>query len=121
MSTDDKSVVIDFLLAGAGLVAVEAVDALLRVGGHLVFMDDGVLKPRMTLSTFSRRPDKVGRRLSRFNARTLPIYKKSGQNKRKSDDNSEEHGTKRHAMSPRRIGSVVCPGARRCTPKRNTG
>jgi hypothetical protein len=30
--------VIDFLLAGAGLVAVEAIDALPRMGGHLVFM-----------------------------------------------------------------------------------
>jgi hypothetical protein len=38
-------------------------------------MDDRVLKPCMALSALSRRPYKVGRRLSRFNLRTLPIDK----------------------------------------------
>ena len=77
VSTDDESVVIDLLLIGTGLVAVEAIDALLRVGRHLVFMDDRVLKPCMALSALSRRPYKVGRRLSRFDLRTLPIDKES--------------------------------------------
>jgi hypothetical protein len=77
VSTDDKSVVIDLLLIGTGLVAVEAINALLRVGRHLVFMDDRVLKPCMALSALSRRPYKVGRRLSRFDLRTLPIDKES--------------------------------------------
>jgi hypothetical protein len=77
VSTDDESVVIDLLLIRAGLVAVEAIDALLRVGRHLVFMDDRVLKPCMALSALSRRPYKVGRRLSRFDLRTLPIDKES--------------------------------------------
>jgi hypothetical protein len=40
MCTDRKAVVIDFLLARAGLVAVEAINTLLRMDGNLVFMDD---------------------------------------------------------------------------------
>ena len=47
-------------------MAVEAIDALLGVSGHLVFMHDGVLESRMTLGAFSRGPDKVGGWLGRF-------------------------------------------------------
>lgn len=78
MGADRKAVVIDFLLAGARLVAVEAIDALLRVGGHLVFMDDRVLKPCVTFGAFSRRPNEVRRRLSRFHTRTLPVDQEPG-------------------------------------------
>jgi hypothetical protein len=39
MGADGKAVVIHFLLAGAGLVAVKAINAFFCVGGHLVFMN----------------------------------------------------------------------------------
>ena len=40
MGADGEAVMIHLRLAGTGLVAVEAIDALLRMGGHLVFMDN---------------------------------------------------------------------------------
>ena len=40
MGADGKAVVIHLLLARPRLVAVEAIYTLLRVGGHLVFMDN---------------------------------------------------------------------------------
>jgi hypothetical protein len=58
----------------------------------------------MTLGAFTRRPDEVGRWLRRLNVWTLSIDKKGGQNKCKGDDNSQEHGTKRHAVNPREVG-----------------
>src|ERR1039458_9718691 len=71
MRADGEAVVIPLLLGRTGLVAVEAIDALLRVGGHLVFMDDRVLKPCMTLGALSRPPDQAGRGLSRLHAPPL--------------------------------------------------
>jgi len=38
MGANSEAVVIQLLLARPGLVAVEAIHALLSVGGHLVFM-----------------------------------------------------------------------------------
>jgi hypothetical protein len=38
MRADHKPMVIDLLLAGAGLVAIETIDTLLGMGGHFVFM-----------------------------------------------------------------------------------
>lgn len=40
MSADSEPVVINLLLAGAGLVTVQAINALLRMSGHLIFVDD---------------------------------------------------------------------------------
>jgi hypothetical protein len=94
MGADREAVVIHLLLAGAGLVAVQAIDALLRMGGHLVFMNDRVLKPCVTFGAFSRCPDEIGRRLSRFYTRTLPVDKERGQNERKCNDDSQKYRTK---------------------------
>ena len=77
MGADGETVVLHLLLAGTGLVAVEAIDALLRVRRHLVFMDNRVLKPYVTFGALSRRADKVGSRLGGFDLRTLPIDKES--------------------------------------------
>ncbi len=106
MRADNESVVIDLLLAGGGLVAVKAVHALFGVRGHLVFVDNRVLEPRMTLGAFARRPHKVGGWLRGFDARPRSIDKKSSQNERKRDDDSDEHGTKRHAVPPGNLPSA---------------
>ena len=94
MSADRESVMIDLLLTRSRLMAVKAIDALPGVSGHLVFVHDRVLKPRMTFGALSRRPDEVGGRLSRFDGRTRPIHKKAAQDERKRDDDRQEHGTK---------------------------
>ena len=45
VSADDKTVMLFFLLSGGGLVAFQAVHALLGVLAHLVFVDDRLLGP----------------------------------------------------------------------------
>jgi len=97
MRADYEAVVIGLLLTWTRLVTIEAVDTLLRVSGHLVFMYNRILQARMALGTFARGADKVGRRLGCLDAGALSIDKKSGQNKRKRNDNSQKHRTKRHA------------------------
>ena len=100
-------------------MTVKAIDTLFGVHGHLVFVDDRVLKTCVTFGAFSRRPDKVGGRLSRLDAWPGPVHEKSGQNERKGDDDSQEHGTKRHTVTPG--GPVVCRGTCYFTQKQNTG
>ena len=100
VGADHKSVVIDLLLAGTGLVAVETIHALLRMDGHLVFVHDRILKPRMALGALSRSADEVGGRLSGFDARACTIDEKGGQNERKCNDDSQEYRTKRHGHAP---------------------
>ena len=100
VSTDNESMVIDLLLAGAGLVAVEAIDVFLRVGGHFVFMHNRILQARVALSALSRCPNKVSRRLRSLDTGALSIDQKRGQDQRKCDDNSQKHRTKRHEDAP---------------------
>src|SRR6476661_3208176 len=49
LARDDEPVMLLSLLAGGGLMAIEAVDAALRVTAHLVFVDDRVLLLRVAL------------------------------------------------------------------------
>lgn len=109
---DHESVMINFLLIGARLVAVEAIDAFLRVGGHFVFVHDGVLKARVTFSALSRSANKICSRLLGFDRGSRTIDEKASKNERKGDDDSQKHGTKRHAVGPRGMVSVGCAGAR---------
>ena len=100
MSADRESMMIDLLLIGSRLMAVKAIDTLPSVSGHLVFMHDGVLEPRVTFGTFSRGPDEVCSRLSRLDSGTRPIHKETAQDEGKRDDDRQEHGTKRHGVTP---------------------
>ena len=63
MSADYESVMIDFLLAGGGLVAIEAIDTLLRMSRHFVFVDHRILEPRMALCALAGCTNEVGCRL----------------------------------------------------------
>jgi len=94
MGADHKAVMIDLLLARSRLMTVEAVHALLCVGGHLVFVHNGILEPRMTLGALSRRPNEVRSGLRRLYARTLSVDKKCGHNQRKRNDDCEENRAK---------------------------
>ena len=53
VGTDDESVMIDFLLAGRGLVAIQAIYALLGMGRHFIFVNNRVLQTRVALSALS--------------------------------------------------------------------
>ena len=109
---DHESVMINFLLIGAGLMAVEAVDALFSVGRHFVFVNDGVLKPCMTLGALSRCANKISSRLLGFHRGSRSIDEEPSENERKGDDDSQKYGTKRHADGPRGLVSVGRAGAR---------
>ena len=94
VGTDDKSMMVDFLLTGTRLMAVKAIHALLCMGGHLVLVDNRILESRMTLGALSGGPDEVGGGLRRLYARTLPIDKKRRHNQRKCNDDCEENRAK---------------------------
>jgi len=64
------------LLAVGGLMAVEAVDALLRMPAHLVLVDDGVLLPDVTFGALAGRADKGGGRLIGLDAWPLTVDQK---------------------------------------------
>jgi hypothetical protein len=53
MGTDHKAVMIRLLLSGRGLVAVEAVYALFRMGRHFIFVHDRVLETCVAFRTLS--------------------------------------------------------------------
>jgi len=59
----------------------------------------------MTFCALSRRPDEVGRGLSRLDAGTLPVDEERGQNERKCNNDSEKYRTKRHGVDP--LGEVA--------------
>jgi hypothetical protein len=109
MRADHEAVMIDFLLACGRLVTVKAIDALLRVSRHFVFVNDRILQPCVTFGALSRRPDKIGCRLLGFDCRARPIHEKTGKNKRKRDDDGQEHGTERHAVQPPGEFGRLCP------------
>ena len=73
----------------------------------------------MALRAFSRCPNEVGGRLLGFNRRAGTIDEKRSENKRKCDYDSQEDGTKRHAVKP----SGVCSPAGRTAfhPQQDTG
>jgi hypothetical protein len=121
MCADNETVVIDLLLTGTRLMAVKTVDALLRVRGHLVLMNHGVLEPCVTLSALAGGANKIRGRLGGFDSRPLPIDEKSGQSQRKSDDDSEEHGTKGHRAELQRDGGAKSILQRLNGTRRNGG
>ena len=77
MRADHESVMIDFLLAGGGLVAVEAIDALLRMSRHFVFVNHRILQPGVALGALSGCPDEIGCRLGGLDTWTRPLTRKA--------------------------------------------
>ena len=60
---NDEAVMVFLRLAVRWLMAVQAVDALLRVTAQLVLVDDRVLLLAVALGTLAGRPHECGRRL----------------------------------------------------------
>ena len=56
---DQEAVMILFVLAGSGLMAVEAVHTFLGVQAHLVFVNHRILSPGVAFSTFSGGPHEI--------------------------------------------------------------
>ena len=91
VDANDESVMIDFLLAGRGLVAIQAIYALLRMSGHFIFVNNRVLQTRVALGALPGSADEVGCRLSDLNAGTLAVDQKRRQNQRKSNNDGQKH------------------------------
>ena len=104
MGADHEAVVIDLLLIRSRLVAVQAIHALFRMGGHLVFMHHGILKSCMALRALARCPDEVGSGLLSFDLGPGAIDEKCRQYQRERNDDSQKHRTKRHRVAPGRCG-----------------
>lgn len=82
MRTDDKAAMIHPLFPSRRLMAVEAVDAILRVCRHLVLTNHRILQPRMALRALSRGPYEIGSRLLGLRLLTSAVHKKGGNDER---------------------------------------
>ena len=91
---NDESVMIFFLLPGRGLVAVQAVDALLRVAAHFVFMHHGILRPLVAFGAFSRGSHQIGARLPGLHAGPRPVDQKSRDDQTEGNDDGDEDRSK---------------------------
>jgi hypothetical protein len=91
VSTDNESVVIDFLLTRGRLMAIQAIDAFLRMSGHLIFVNDRVLETRMALSALPGSANKVGCRLCGLDTGTLAMDQERRQDESKCKDDSQKY------------------------------
>jgi hypothetical protein len=93
---DHEAVMIFLFLAGGGLVAVQAVHTLPGMSTDLVFVNNGILRPRMTFRTLSGGTNQIRARLVGFNRRSGAIDEESSQNQGKRDEDGHKHRSKRH-------------------------
>ena len=102
MRADDEAVVIDLFLSGGGLVAIEAVNALFGVGGHLVLMNNGVLKTGMALGALAGGTNEICCRLLDLYLWPRTVDQKRREDERKGDDDSNKNRSEGHrALTPR--------------------
>jgi hypothetical protein len=95
-AADFKSVMVIFLLTRSRLVTIKAVDAFPGVDAHFVFVDNGVLQPGVAFGALAAGTNEIRGRLFCFNLGSRSIDEKGREDKRKSNSNSDENGTKRH-------------------------
>jgi hypothetical protein len=72
------------------LVALQAVDALLRVPAHFVFMNDGVLRAFVTLGAFPRGANQFTPGLASLDRRGRAIHEECGYDEAERNDNGCE-------------------------------
>src|SRR6185369_1762521 len=75
-ANDGESVVFFTLLSFPRLMAIEAIDAFLRVLAHFVFMNNRILRARMALGAFSRSAYEVCSWLFSFDPGTRAVNEK---------------------------------------------
>ena len=84
-------------LAGGRLMAVETVDAFLRVAAELVFVNNRILLLAVAFGTFARRPHERGRGLIRLERWPGAIQQERTDDQSERHDDGDEHRSKRHA------------------------
>lgn len=109
LAGDHEAVMILFVLAGSGLMAVEAVHTFLGVQAHLVFVNHRILSPGVAFSAFSGGPHEIRSGLVGLDLRPRAIEQERCQNECKCNDNGDEHRSKRHSK-PQSVKNAVYPG-----------
>lgn len=89
--TDDKPMMVDSFLSWRRLVTIQAIHTLCRVSRHFIFVNDRILKPRMTLCALARSAHKIRGGLRGLNLWSCPIDQESRHNKRKCNDDGNKH------------------------------
>lgn len=101
MRADDEAVVIDLVLSGGGLVAIEAVDALSGVGGHFVLVDHGVLEPGMAFGALAGGANEICCWLLGLHLWARAVNQKRGEDERKGDHDRNKNRSEGHrALTP---------------------
>ena len=109
---NDKPVMVLLLLALSGLMALEAVDALLRVQADLVLVHHGELLLDVALGAFAGRANERRGRLRGFHPRPLAVHEEGRDNQREADRDRDEDGSKRHTAMLHAVGKSG-PGKQR--------
>src|SRR5579864_4849950 len=99
---DHKSVMVLLVLTLRGMVAIQAIHTFSCVLADLIFMHDGILRPRMAFGAFARGPYKYCIRLLCLSLRSGPIDQKCSQDQCKSNCHSCKHRPKGHVATPLR-------------------
>jgi hypothetical protein len=72
------------------LVALQAVDALLRVPAHFVFVDDGVLRAFVAFGAFSSGANQFTPGLASLGCRARTVDEECGYDETEGNDNGDE-------------------------------
>src|SRR3954462_9603124 len=91
-SGDDEAVMVFVRLLVRGLMAFQAVHALLGVAAHFIFVHDRVLLPEVAFGAFAGGPDESLAGLLRLNLRPGAIEEERSDDDAKAQDNGDEHG-----------------------------
>ena len=90
LGRDHEAVMVFLFLSGRGLVTVEAVHAFAGVRAHLVFVDDGILRPGVTLGTFPGGAHKVRVGLLGFDLGPCAVQQESSEDQGKGNDDRQK-------------------------------
>lgn len=103
---DHKTVMILFLLAPRGLVAIETSHVLTGVHAHLVFVHHRILRPGMALRTLPGGAYQICSWLLCLCAGPCSVDEKRRQHEREGDDHGHENRSKRHGKAPLKGQSI---------------
>jgi len=90
---DDETMMLVAALSVGGLVAIQAVDALLRVDADLVLVNHRVLLLGVAFGAFPGRANERGARLVGFDPRPRAVDQERADNQRKPDHHRDEDRT----------------------------
>jgi hypothetical protein len=93
---DDKSVVVPLLLSFSHLVAIQAVQAFLRMSAHLELVHHGILRVEMAFGAFPAGTNERRARLLDNRSRPARVDEIGRNDQCRGDDNGNEDSSKTH-------------------------